>query len=113
MIDRNFLHDSAAHRDAVDVRALDADFIHQADSVIGEELGRIGPVRAIGTSRTAVVEAENLEVLSKMFDLTHPGPRVTRKPPNMDERRAFPVNFVIHLDVVDADLGHVPLPRLV
>jgi len=49
MIDRNFLHDSAAHRDAVDVRALDADFIHQADSVIGEELGRIGPVRAIGT----------------------------------------------------------------
>src|ERR1700739_2401681 len=101
MIDRDFLHDPATHRDAVDVRALDANRIHQANSIVGKELGRIGPVRAIGTSRTAVVEAENLEVLSKMFDLTHPGPRVTRKPPNMDERRAFPVNFAVHLDVVD------------
>ena len=105
MIDRNFLHDSAAHRDAVDMRALDADSIHQADSVVGEELGRIGPVRTISTSSAAIVEAENLEVLRKMFDLTHPGPRVTGKPPNMDERRALTVNLVIHIDVVDANLG--------
>src|SRR6516225_7337071 len=65
----------------------------------------VEPVRTISTSSAAIVEAENLEVLRKMFDLTHPGPRVTGKPPNMDERRALTVNLVIHIDVVDANLG--------
>src|SRR5277367_4763480 len=80
-------------------------------SSVGKVLSPISSIRAIGPSSAAIVEAQNLILLRKMFDLTHPGACVSSKPANMDERRALAVNFIIHLDIVDADLGHVSLSQ--
>ena len=48
------------------------DRIHQADSVLGEELGRIRSLGTIGAAGAAVVEGEHPMVLGIELDLAAP-----------------------------------------
>src|SRR5919106_2438805 len=104
--DSRLLDDAPAHGDAVEVRSFDAERVHEADRVLGEELRRIRHVRAVRAPGAAVIEADHLEVLAQPLDLPRPGARIAGEPADMDERRALAVELVTHVDVPDADSWH-------
>ena len=60
MLEREVLGDHAAHRDAVDVRRLDARGVHHRDDVGDHVLHRQQPARSRGQPGAAVVEQHHV-----------------------------------------------------
>jgi hypothetical protein len=51
------------------MRALDADRLHEAGDIVGEQFGRIGPGRLVGLARAARIERDAGEMLCVVGDL--------------------------------------------
>ena len=51
------------------MRPLYADRLHEAGDVVGEQFGRIGPVRLVGLARAARIERDAGEMLGVVGDL--------------------------------------------
>jgi hypothetical protein len=61
--------DRAAERDAAHMRLLDPDRLHEAGDIVGEEFGRIGPLRLIALARAPRIERDAGEMLGVVGDL--------------------------------------------
>ena len=85
MPEGHLLGDHAAHRRSRDVRAPDAQLVHQPGHVLGHVRHRIGDVRSSALSRASIVEGDDVELGGKGGDVERPGGVVAAPAHDEDE----------------------------
>src|SRR5439155_2203037 len=103
---RHMLRDRAPHRAADDVRALDAERVHQAERVSRELLRRDRLVVLRAPACTSVVERDRSVTLCQQGQLGQPGGVVAREAVDEDDREALTLLDVEELVVSDLEQRH-------
>src|SRR6185437_5196072 len=98
--------DGTARRMADDVRAGDAERVHELDDVHRHALDRVGDPAVIALADATVVVQHDIEGLGESRDVIAPIGGVTVEPADEDDGKAAAVPFVIEVAVADRDARH-------
>ena len=90
MRERELLRDRAAHRRADDVRALDAERVHQRRGVLGEVLDAVLARRRLRLPDAAVVERRDAPAVAQARDLIDPARALVGEAGDEDDVVALP-----------------------